>query len=315
MINGISVVIPTMNRPDSLARTIRYMSECDVKPDQIVIVDQSQSEQHQSENRKVIEDYKRTFQKIDYIYQDIPRLTKVRNIGVYYAENEVIVFSDDDVDVRKNTFSCLASLFENKYTAMVGGVNEGEEEVHSSLSSFIFGMASYLKRDIGHVSRACYGRFPEYTSECTPTEWVMGFFFAVRKSLMDKWNARFDENLRSYAYAEDLDFSYGYYLHAENEDLSCFMSRSITVKHNVSKEYRIPKRNHIFMSVLHRYYISKKYNMPIYELHNLWCNFGIFIFKILKRERPVDMFDAQLFYYRHRTEILKGNFLNELWTK
>ena len=143
----------------------------------------------------------------------------------------------------------------------------------------------------------------------------MGFFFAVRKSLMDKWNARFDENLRSYAYAEDLDFSYGYYLHAENEDLSCFMSRSITVKHNVSKEYRIPKRNHIFMSVLHRYYISKKYNMPIYELHNLWCNFGIFIFKILKRERPVDMFDAQLFYYRHRTEILKGNFLNELWTK
>lgn len=116
-------------------------------------------------------------------------------------------------------------------------------------SPTLFGMASFRKRSMGHMARACYGVFPSSIGDMTSTEWAMGFFFVVRKSLMEKWHLRFDENLKSYAYAEDLDFTYGYYLKANAEKLRCIMSRKLVVRHNASREYRIPLRKHTFMLV------------------------------------------------------------------
>lgn len=311
----ITVIIPTMNRPKSLNRTLKYLVEGTLVPQQVIVVDQSLNKEIRAENELILNNYPQLISKV-YKYQQEPSLTKARNYGFSFAENEIVVFLDDDVDVHNDTFEIINNFFEKDSTiALIGGVNEGEENFHPSLISFILGMASYKKRAIGHVSRACYGRFPSLMGEKTPTEWAMGFFFAVRKSLVRKWKIRFDEKLLSYGYAEDLDFSYGYYLKATEERLKCIMSRLVMVKHNVSKEYRIPKRYHTFMSVLHRYYISNKYKMPMYEFYNLWCNLGILLFKILKNEKPKDMFDAQIFYYRHRKSILQGQFLNELWIK
>ena len=311
---SITVIIPTMNRPISLNRTLQYMVEGTFVPQQIIVVDQSQDEEIRMQNELILNHYSQIKSKV-YRYQQEPSLTKARNYGFRFAENEIIVFSDDDVDVHKDTFEIIKNFFEKDSTiALIGGINEGDENFQPSLISFVLGMASYKKRTIGHVSRACYGRFPSLAGEKTPTEWAMGFFFAVRKSLVSKWKLRFDEKLLSYAYAEDLDFSYSYYLKATEDHLKCIMSKLVKVKHNVSKEYRIPKRYHTFMCVLHRYYISNKYKMPMYEFYNLWCNLGILLFKILKNEKSRDMFDAQIFYYRHRKDVLRGQFLNELWT-
>lgn len=314
MILPISVIIPTMNRPESLNRTLKHMAEGNDIPQQIIVIDQSQDKNIRESNKNILNNYPQIQSKI-YEFQQIPSLTRARNKGFSHAINEIIVFSDDDVDVNINTFTSLVFLFKDNEIAMIGGINKGEENIKHSKMSYLLGMASYRKRTIGHISRACYGRFPNYVGEKTSTEWAMGFFFAVKKSLMEKWAIRFDEKLSSYAYAEDLDFSYGYYLKACQENLKCIMSRLITVRHNVSNEYRIPKRNHIFMSVLHRYYISNKYKLPMYELHNFCCNLGLFLFKIIKKERPIDILDAQLFYYRHRSDILQGIFHDELWTK
>lgn len=44
--------------------------------------------------------------------------------------------------------------------------------------------------------------------------------------------------------------------------------------------------------------------MPLYELIILWNNNGWFLFKLLKREKPKDLFDAQMFYYKHRHDVL-----------
>lgn len=302
-----------MNRPDSLDRTLKYMTLGNDVPEQVVIIDQSEQLDVRKENESVLRSYEPDFGNVVYQYQNTPSLTKARNYGYTFATNEIIVFSDDDVDVRKDTFSNIASLFSNDSLAMAGGVNEGEEDAPASTMSSIFGMASIRKRNIGHMSRACYGRFPSTCGDQTPTEWAMGFFFAVRKSLMNRWSIRFDEKLKSYAYAEDLDFTYGYYLKAKAEKLHCVMSRQLIVKHNVSKEYRIPKRSHIFMTVLHRYYISHKYSLPCYELNNLWSNIGLYLLKLSKKERPSDLFDAQLFYYKYCNDILQGQFHSEKW--
>lgn len=309
----ITVIIPTMNRPNSLSQTLEYISKGTCKPSQVIIVDQSQTEILQNRNKGLVDAYSKVLPNIEYHYQIEPSLTKARNFGFSFARNEVIVFSDDDVDVRKDTYENISYLFSDPSVAMVGGVQDGEKKSPPSTMSHMFGMASFKKRRIGHMARACYGVFPSSVGDLTPTEWAMGFFFAVRKSLMEKYHLCFDENLKSYAYAEDLDFTYGYYLRANAEKLKCFMSRKLVVRHNASKEYRIPQRKHTFMLVLHRYYISNKYQLPLYELNILWNSIGWYFFRLLKRETPKDLLDAQMFYFKHRCDVLHGCFHSDEW--
>lgn len=124
-----------------------------------------------------------------------------------------------------------------------------------------------------------------------------------------KWNSKFDEKLKYYAYAEDLDFSYCYYLKSKKENYRCIMSDQLTVRHNVSNEYRIPSYKATVMTVLHREYICYKYHPSlIYRMANAWNNLGMLLFRILRKERPVDYVKALLFLYKYHKDVLIGNF-------
>lgn len=67
----ISVLIPTMNRPQALKRTIDGYMSADVVPSQIVIVDQSQDNGMASANRELLDSYISETQ-FEYIYQEVP---------------------------------------------------------------------------------------------------------------------------------------------------------------------------------------------------------------------------------------------------
>lgn len=303
-----------MNRPVSLDHTLNYIVKGSDIPKQLIVIDQSQKDEYRTENLLVCEKYKKMFPSLILEYQKIPSLTKARNLGISLSSEEIIVFMDDDVDVKKDTMSNVHSLFSDSRIAMAGGIQEGEQDVQNSIMSYILGMASFRKREIGHVARSCYGRFPIHCCPMTESQWAMGFFFAVRRSLLMKWAITFDERLLSYAYAEDLDFSYRYYKHASSEGYRCIMSSSLMVVHNISKEYRIPNRKTTFMHILHRYYLSHKLKFTkMIELHNLWCNLGLFVDKLLKKEPVRDLWDAQVFYFKHRREIKGGELLNNKW--
>ncbi len=309
MESKISIIIPTMNRPESLSRTLSYLAACAPKRHQLIVVDQTADEGMRQQNVEIINIQTSHFESISYLYQEVPGLTKARNSGIKAAANEILLFMDDDVDVYPDTLKNLSELFENTRLSMVGGLNEYDLNDVPSHLSVLFGMASYAKRNMGHITRACYSRFPIKCSEQTLSEWAMGFFFAVRKSLVKKLNILFDENLKSYAYAEDLDFTYRYHLKSLGCGFITIMSNRLVVRHNVSKEYRIPSRRHVFMTVCHRYYISHKCGLPNYELWNLWSNLGLFVLKCLKREHPMDVVKAQLYYYHNRKVIITGKLL------
>lgn len=307
---NISVIIPTMNRPSSLARTLGYIAESSYLPTEIIIVDQSSTPEARDATRCVTIEYG-TILNINYVYQEISSLTKARNCGLRMAKEEIIVFSDDDVDVRKSTFSEVHRLMQDPTIALVGGFNEGDKMKKVSLLSCLFLKASYRKRHTGHVAAGLYGRFPSSTDIEVPTEWAMGFFFVVRKSLIDKWNVRFDENLKYYAYAEDLDFTYGYYLNAKEENYKCIMSRNLTVRHNVSAEFRTTQFKVTMMEMIHREYIAHKYNDNFSPLSLLWCNWGTFVLRLIKRNRPLDVISAMCFVSRNRKQIHRGNLFYE----
>lgn len=311
----ISVIIPTLNRPDSLRDTLTYYMKGNSIPNEFIIVDQSQDNKLREETEDCLNILdKNIIQK--YIYLKSPSLTKARNVGISNATNDIILLSDDDIRVYEDTINNLYLKMKSNYVSMVGGLDDNAI-YHDSCLGYIAGVKSLFKRKIGGVSKSFFGRYPYVAPGIdVNTEWCMGYFFSVKKHLVEKWNLRFDEHLIGYAYAEDLDFSYSYYKHSTLEKYECMLSDSVRVKHMVSKEYRVPSRKSTFMLILHRYYLIHKHDMGIPSiLLSTYTNIVLAIERLIKRENPADIFKAMSIYLFHKKEVNSGKlapFLDKL---
>lgn len=301
----VSIIIPTLNRVSSLARTLGFISKSSILPDEVIIVDQSPIDTAE----KIKELCNSQTLKIKYIHINEPSLTGARNAGIELCKNDIAIFMDDDVDIGTDTIKNILVLFKDNSISMVAGIDSGSPMKRLSLPSLIFFRSSFFKRYKGHVAMAGYGVFPQNPQAETPTEWAMGFFFAIRKSLAQKWGLKFDENLKYYAYAEDMDFTYRYFLKSKEENLKCIMSAAATVLHNVSKEYRLPSRQRTFMEICHRRYVMSKHgNSILRKLIMLWSDIGTAILRIKRGEPASDVFKAIAFAIKYRRDIKKGVF-------
>lgn len=311
---NISVVIATMNRPESLIKTLDCIYNKTVIPNQIVIIDQS-NKNNLIDKELLNVKYCKT--KINYIYQEMPSLTKARNVGINYAENDIVVYMDDDVFVNDDTIKNVNEIFNNdKSISMLAGIDEFQED-KDSIFGYIFGVKSKKNINIGQVSKSMFGKFPKNISSLEgrcETQWAMGFFFVVRKSLILKWNLCWDEKLISYAYAEDLDFSYMYYKKSKKENLKCIIDSKVKVKHNCSREWRIPSRKSTYMFIINREYLSyKHYKTPISRLRTRWANIGFLAQKLLKRENYRDFYKGMCLCDKYRKDIKKGILHSDLY--
>ena len=302
----ISILIPTMNRPKALDRTLKGYLEAEYVPSQIVIVDQSEKNMKEKV-QKVVEKYVSVV-AVEYVYQEKASLTKARNKALIHAKEEIIICSDDDIDVYDDTIKKVYDFMQNNAIAMIAGIDDNMPQSFSNVGYFL-GTKSFVNRNKGHVTYSMLGRFPNKVTECTATMWAMGFFFVIRKSLVEKWMIKWDENLTGYAYAEDLDFSYSYYKKSKREKLECIMSKEIHVKHLASQEFRTPNRKSTFMYVVNRAYLSYKHQMGWKsEIAMKWCNFWIYFERKFKKNCPQDMKDAMYYLKKYKKEIREGNF-------
>lgn len=257
----ITVVIPTYNRPSDLRGTIlSYLSGTSV-PDQIIVVDQS------------IVPFDPADCGLDapteilVVHSSEPSLTRSRNIGARQARNDVILFSDDDVRVDERTLQLLSAAMGNDEVALVAALDAADNPhfgggAKGSLARNVIGMLLGMKRPWrhdGYVIRSnMRGRYPENADKRVSTEWAMGFFFCVRRSCMERWDVWFDESLKRYAYAEDLDFSIRYCKYARAEGLRTVLEPALYVNHLASKEWRTPSDEAVDYFVKNRRYLAAK---------------------------------------------------------
>lgn len=307
-----TLIIPTLNRQETLQETLESYFTGSVIPDQIIIVDQTPDESLRANMRKILDNFS-TSTRIDYLFQAEPSSTKARNLGIKNAENEIIIFSDDDVTVQKDTVKNVAEIMEDPSVAMIAGINS-RDAISRSKIGFLFGQKSYKNRYIGHVTKSMFGRFPDKkVVGNVDTQWAMGFFFVVRKSLLEKSGILFDEKLTTYAYAEDLDFSYSYYKCAKSQGFNCILNDKVVVEHRHSNEHRIPPKKYTMMYVINREYLSYKHNKSMLSrVSTRWCNFGDFLIRLVRKQKPFDLLHAQIVCDKHRNEIKQG-ILNETW--
>lgn len=319
MENKISVIIPTCNRPESLRNTIESYMRGTVVPEQFIIVDQSDDNHVRLLNQKQLSEYNSTT-KIEYVYLPEKSITLSRNRGFAEAKYDLLIFSDDDIEVEADTVSNVLEIMRDDKISMIGGQDSLASKGNTlSVLSYMFGKKSFVKRGIGHVTKAVLGRFPEGDiSGLVDSEWAMGFFFVVRKSLIDRWNNYFDEKLSSYAYAEDLDFSHRYWHMSINERFRCVMSDRVSVKHFATLEYRIPDARSTMMYVINREYFFYKHNARWREYSRFllsWSYVGDIIFRLFKRQNVKQLCHAMKIARRHRSELkqlqLKAEWYDE----
>lgn len=307
----VSVVIATMNRTESLKDTLEYLEKSSVSPHQIVVVDQSTNIDVHNENTKLCAQMNMNIQ----VFFREPSLTAARNFGITKAENDVVIFMDDDVRVRENTITNIIELMSDSKVSMIGGLDE-KPSMTKSVSGYLFGKKSYFNRNIGHVTGALYGRYPMTVDKETPTQWAMGYFFVVRKSLVEKWKLDWDERFLSYGYPEDLDFSFRYYRESEKEGLKCIITPAVIVKHMCSQEWRETPSKVTYMYIVHREYLTYKLGLGFWSrVQTRWSNFGMLLERVMRKNNYKDVIQAQLFCDKYRKDIKKGILHSELYMK
>ena len=289
----ISVIIPTMNRPQTLLRTLRSFASGSRVPDQVVVVDQSADPATRGENRAALESCAGGFET-EYLHQELPSLTRARNLGAAAAKYDTLIMSDDDVDLEPDTVANVYDLMRRPELALIAGLNLDSGPAHfNRVLGKIFMTHSWRSREGGYVTASMLGRYPERIDRELPTEWAMGYFFVIRRSLAARWGVEWDEKLVKYAYAEDLDFSMGYCRHAAQEGLECILTPRVAVHHLVSGEWRTPSYEATLFYIRNREYLRRKHRPGMFSWFAVrWTNCGMLLMRLLKRQGAGDFLRA-----------------------
>ena len=309
----MTMIIPTYERADSLVSTLKSMLSCVDKPEEVIIIDQSVDDELISYKiNEINEKYEGTMR---YRHIELPSSTMARNCGIELANNNILVFSDDDVNYDENIFRNVYKFLSQNEYALVAGLDRLAVR-QCGIFSYIFGLRNFLKRKKGHISLGVFGRYPNVEDvDCeTSTEWAMGYFFCCKKKIIMEHNIFFDEQMGQYAYSEDLDFSVRYCNEARMNQMKCIITPDVIVEHCNQRGWRIASKSKTYRLVFNRYYILKKAITAEFTAFGFWwANFGILIKKIIKRDNVRDYFEALYNCYKYREDIRNGNFHAELY--
>lgn len=130
----LSVVIPTKNRPNDLLIAIKSVINQKKLPDQIVIIDQSESKESFNNITKNVLFPKSM--KLDYIHDSsISGLVSAKSNSLKYARHEIITFLEDDIKLDFNYIKEISNVFKNNFVMGCSGIITN---ANTSSNSYLF---------------------------------------------------------------------------------------------------------------------------------------------------------------------------------
>lgn len=266
MKDKISVIIPTKNRIEEVKTCLESILAQTLVPDEIIIVDGSDTEELGSEIKQFNDKI-----KIIYVHTTKPGLTRQRNIGIKASHSDFIIFFDDDMILDKDCVKEMLRVFSKDTEKKIGGVTANvitEQEVKMEQQ---VNFAKRLRRFVNHAVSIIslgyrYGNgkfrpsgFPTIirngsVDKITNVEFLYGGSMAFRKEIFNEF--KFDENLQGYCYGEDDEFAYRISRKYQN----VFNPHAIVV-HKPSQAERADICTRKKMEVENFYYFYRK-NLP-----------------------------------------------------
>lgn len=201
----ISVIIPTRNRIDDLIRCLQSLIAQNVKPNEMVIIDSSDSPII-SEQKFLDIATELNKNNITLIYKHtLPGAAYQRNIGIALASGDVFYFFDDDVVLKNNYIFHLQKTLElnPQYAGGMGLVNGiyRRFSVNRALRILFFMQRAHAS---GHFTCSGMPTHP-YGKIAFREVSVLCGCSCYRAHIAKKY--LFDERLGRYSYMEDCDLS------------------------------------------------------------------------------------------------------------
>lgn len=273
------IVIPTMNRPDSLRRTLARIAAGSLQPAVIVVVDQSEPT-CAAQVRAVCAD---TPLAVRYLHSSTRSLTSARNKAIDEGGDfSHVVFLDDDVDLALDALASARDLLLRRpRLALVGFKVETLTPTSRPRSiRHILGrlfLRSGDGRPSAYVSWAILGHMPaDFVGEI-PAAWALGCSIVDLRYLRST-AIRFDETFVGHAYPEDLDFSWRFIERANCDGREAVISADVRLLHLVSTEWRMPRLASARQFIDNRYAVLRKHHAGLAYWASLacfyWANIG-----------------------------------------
>ena len=201
---NISVIIPTKNRPDDLARLLASLNSQTLLPNELIIVDASDND----ETANLIHSVNRANKYSVYYLKTKPSLTHQRNLGIRKSSGNCVFFFDDDIVLNSSFIEIILKTFKEFNKANVGGIcgRITNVKLNNSKIDRIFKRLFFLTEP-GNGRMKLSG-FPAHKCDydLAFVNVLPGGCTAFSSEVFSTYS--FDENLKGYSYMEDVDFSY-----------------------------------------------------------------------------------------------------------
>ena len=226
----ISIIIPTMNRPEVLENIcLPSLAVQSFRDFEVIVWDASDNDQSQI----VVNEFLEKYRDLSIRYFSAPRrgLTSQRNDAVKFAKGDIILFIDDDVSLEPNFLEELLKVYNSDKQKIIGGAqgvillpNEDENIFRNIVKILvnIYSSLFMLPRGSKYQKVLISGRYTSFSPIPLQKvfnnleidlnlEWLSGCCMSYRSEVFREFGLKFDERFErfgGYAYMEDGDFSY-----------------------------------------------------------------------------------------------------------
>ena len=269
----ISVIIPTLNRPEDLKEALNSILAQKLLPHEVIIVDQSEN----MLTRELVEsfDVANKARGISFIwhFRQEKGSARARNAGFRVSQGDIVCFTDDDVILEKDYFKAISRCFETY--PQIGGIT-GNVEVLEPPSGFKWALRKWLLKvfqiDLfnGKMSSSGFG-FPLFHEEIEKMEYVelfAGYSMNFRRQYLEA--DLFDEFFTGYSFREDVELSYRISRHTKLAAIP-----DALFEHKMSTSSRTHWKDLKKMQFKNYYYVFNKHK------NHLWTSRLIFAYSIV----------------------------------
>jgi GT2 family glycosyltransferase len=199
----VSIIIPTIGRPDDLKRTLQSIVRQTTLPREVILVDASGSKEGEQTLTEIFRttSIRRTFlpTKRGSCFQ--------RNKGGKASKGDILLFLDDDVELEPQYLAELRQAYENdsEVKGATGYIVNAEE----NNPLMLLYKKLFLLSHNGGKGRLQASGYPGWNFKpdvLTTVEIMSGCNFSLRRSLFADYH--FNEIFKGYSLMEDVELSY-----------------------------------------------------------------------------------------------------------
>jgi len=206
-ITSTSVVIPTYYRSNDLAELFESILRQTIIPIEVVVVDDTPT----NEIKALCEDYGGKYRRLDseltYIKNTKERSTATtRNTGAGMTKGDIITFLDSDIVLYPDYIENILDVFRNYPNALgvqgwITNIRKPKTHPLSERFEMIFGVYDVFVED-----QCKFNRYPITLTRIINCEHLEGANMSFKHHVLEEF--QFDENLKKYAYMEDMLFGF-----------------------------------------------------------------------------------------------------------